>query len=381
MIERKVIPSIPVYITNPEEISGGSGGGSGVNAYTPLITIYKAIGSDTEYSVNDLIAVIQWFDNTDSTPVVLTTQFYNITETQFITSVNYGTLDRSLKVDNDQFDFLTTILGGIFDNTELTYSALGTTNTKLDSVNTNIGTTNTNIVTTNTKLDTVNTNIGTTNTNIATTNTKLDTVNLNLDDIVVETNATAVKLDTVNTKLTAIDTKLGGTLATTATITPTASELHLGEVGGKTIVKQVVFSLDTGVGYASGDVLADTQAVTSTFRKVDGTGVLQTIILNGKDDQGQALDIVILDANVSLGTENSPVSITDTDADSILGIISIVASDWLDLGGTRIATIRNIGLPINAASGTSTLYIGAICRGTPTHTLNGITARLGILLD
>jgi hypothetical protein len=163
-------------------------------------------------------------------------------------------------------------------------------------------------------------------------------------------------------------------------LTIAAGENHLGEVGGNTILATFTLSLDTSA-YAAGDVLADTQVINSVFRKNDGTGVLQSIKLVDKDDQGQALDLVFLNANNSLGTENSAPNISDANADAILGIIPVAAADFIDLGGCRVATITNIGLPLQAVSGAATLYIGAISRGTGTYSASGITGILGILRD
>lgn len=57
-------------------------------------------------------------------------------------------------------------------------------------------------------------------------------------------------------------------------VVPSASETHLGSVGGLTAVADVIFSLDTSA-YASGDLLADTQAVAGAFRVTDGSGIMQ----------------------------------------------------------------------------------------------------------
>lgn len=159
-----------------------------------------------------------------------------------------------------------------------------------------------------------------------------------------------------------------------------AGETHIGEVGGNTAVVALTFSLDTSA-YASGDVLADTQVLSACLRKDDGTAVLQSITLNDEDDQGQALDVIIFDSNVSLGTENAAASITDANARNILGVIAVEASDWIDLGGVKVANIRNIGLPVKGASGTDDLYVGLVSRGTGTYTASGITARFGFLRD
>lgn len=163
-----------------------------------------------------------------------------------------------------------------------------------------------------------------------------------------------------------------------------AGENHVGNVTGKSAVLDFTLSLDTSGAYASGDVLADTQALSNAMRVNDGTGVAYSLVLNDKDDQGQALDLYFLSANNSLGTENSAPSISDANADAILGFVSITTSDWQDLGGCRIAFIpaSRLGIGLKAGSGVTTIWLAAICRsGTPTYTASGITGRLTILQD
>lgn len=163
-------------------------------------------------------------------------------------------------------------------------------------------------------------------------------------------------------------------------VVSTASEAHLGETGGNTAQVSITFTLDT-VAYAAGDVLAIPAVLTGALRKTDGTGILQSITLNDKDDQGQPLYVIVMDASISLGSLNAAVSVSDANADSILAIIPVESSDWIDLGGCRVATIRNLGIPVRSAAGTSTLFVGLITRGTPLHSATGITGRFGILRD
>ena len=145
-------------------------------------------------------------------------------------------------------------------------------------------------------------------------------------------------------------------------------------------VADLTLSLDNGNIYADGDVLAATQELTSAVRASGGTGVMQSIGLIDDDDQGAALDIVILDSNVSIGSENAPVSIADGDADNILGIIQVTASDYIDLVNSQWAQAVFDAIVVSPASGTS-LWIAAISRGTGTYTTSGITIRFGIVQD
>jgi hypothetical protein len=159
-----------------------------------------------------------------------------------------------------------------------------------------------------------------------------------------------------------------------------AGEAHVGEVGGKTILTTITFSLDTSA-YAIGDVLADTQILTACLRVNDGTGILQSMTINDKDDQGFGFDVYILNANVSIGTENAAPSITDANADNILGSFPVLSGDFKDLGGCRHACIKNIGIPVKGASGTDDLYIALVVQGAGTYSASGITAIFGILCD
>jgi hypothetical protein len=150
--------------------------------------------------------------------------------------------------------------------------------------------------------------------------------------------------------------------------------------GAVGVNKNVVLSLDTNI-YASGDVLADTQAVTGALASAGEVAILQSLQLTDKDDNTAAgIDLVFLSENVSLGTENSAPSITDTNAAKILGIVSVASGDFIDVGGAKVATKLNIGLQLSAPTGT-TVYVAAVTRGTPTQTGSGITLNLGLRQD
>jgi hypothetical protein len=143
------------------------------------------------------------------------------------------------------------------------------------------------------------------------------------------------------------------------------------------VLLEVTLSVDTAI-YAADDLLADTQAIAGAVPQNGGSLLLQSVELLDEDDQGVAMDLVFLDANVSLGTENSAPSVTDANARNILGYVSIATGDYKDLGGSRIATVKNVNLILKATSATRTIYVAAITRGgTPTYTAAGLKLRLG----
>lgn len=143
----------------------------------------------------------------------------------------------------------------------------------------------------------------------------------------------------------------------------------------RNIVVPVTFTLDTSA-YTAGDLLADTQAITAAVPVSAGVVTLTSMVLNDKDDQVAAtMTVVFLDANVSLGSENSAPSITDANADAIVGIVPIAIADWVDMGGCKVASKTNIQLMVKGATGSQDIYVALITGGTPTQTASGITGR------
>jgi len=142
---------------------------------------------------------------------------------------------------------------------------------------------------------------------------------------------------------------------------------------------EATLSLDTNA-YADGDVLAATQQLDGTaFTENGGIAIVQSIQVIDLDDQAQDLDILLLRSNVSIGTENSAVSVSDANADEIVAIIQVTSTDYVDLVNSQIAIIDNVGQMIEAASDDDGLYIAAISRGTGTYTASGIIVRVGLL--
>ena len=176
-----------------------------------------------------------------------------------------------------------------------------------------------------------------------------------------------------------------GKLLVEGSISLDASDINIGNVDIATLpavhnalgLVEATPPLDTNI-YASGDVLFIPVAL--SFASANGgRGLLHSVVIIDKDDQGQALDLVFLrDTTTTFGTINGAVGIDDTDAGQILGIVSISSSDFIDLGGCKIATLPNIGLTLRAASGGTGCYVAGISRGTGTYTGTGLVLKFGI---
>ena len=147
----------------------------------------------------------------------------------------------------------------------------------------------------------------------------------------------------------------------------------------KVMYAEVTLSLDTSA-YADGDVLADTQDLSLQPSQQDRNYVLHSAVVLDKDDQGVALDLVFLRENKTLGTENAAVSISDADAAEIVGVVEVVAGDYVDLTGSQVAQRSALSIVVSPSSATS-LFMGVISRGAGTYTASGIVVKVGFLLE
>lgn len=153
------------------------------------------------------------------------------------------------------------------------------------------------------------------------------------------------------------------------------------KIGGKTGYNEVTLVIDTAI-YASGDVLSSTVAIPDAASENFGTGIIHSVTLLDKDDEAGALDLVFLRTNVSLGTLNAAVSISDTNADEILGVVEIAASDYVDLVNSQIVTKTNLGIGFRTEATSQAIYVAAISRDTKTYTTaSDITLKITILQD
>jgi hypothetical protein len=147
-------------------------------------------------------------------------------------------------------------------------------------------------------------------------------------------------------------------------------------VGGLALV-DVTLTADTGAMGAN-QIIADTQVVTNAMRVADYLGKLVSVSVIDEDDQGAALDLYFFDANVSMGTENEDVTISDANARSFLTKVAIATGDYTDLGGVRVAALGNLARLMKPATGTRNVYVAAVNgAGTPTYTASGLKLRLG----
>lgn len=136
---------------------------------------------------------------------------------------------------------------------------------------------------------------------------------------------------------------------------------------------EVVPTLDTNA-YADNDILFVATAA-GGFPSLGHIEVDSIRVLD-ESDQAQDLDILFLASAAALGTINTAANPTDAAARAILGMVSIVAADYIDLANSQLAMKRGIALPLYVPP--TGLYIAGILRsGTPTYAAAGLRITIG----
>lgn len=139
-------------------------------------------------------------------------------------------------------------------------------------------------------------------------------------------------------------------------------------------------TLDTAA-YAAGDVLFDFIALANVVTAAGRMSLLQSLVAADKADTGVTITLLFANAAASLGAANAAPSISDADSFKISGSVSIAAADWIDLGGCRVASLRNLGLILKPAAGMSSYVAALVTAGGAAGTFgaNDLQFGFGIL--
>ena len=134
-------------------------------------------------------------------------------------------------------------------------------------------------------------------------------------------------------------------------------------------------TITSGSAYASGNQLGGLLTLSGINGGGSGGCVLQDVIVTDKAGQSAAIDVLLFDASVSLGSDKSAVSISAADITAhCLGNLKVTAGMYSATGTPSVATFNGSNMPLllkpalGVGTGTGTLYAALVCRGTPTYT-------------
>lgn len=138
-------------------------------------------------------------------------------------------------------------------------------------------------------------------------------------------------------------------------------------------------TLDTAV-YAAGDVLFATAAISGVTRANDLRSALMSLTAIDKSKNKPAFTLFFFQTNVTSAAANAANALSDADAVNCLGFVRVLSTDWIDLANNSFACFKGINLLLEAASGTTTVYVvGILDAGTPTFAVGDLVLKLGVV--
>ena len=152
---------------------------------------------------------------------------------------------------------------------------------------------------------------------------------------------------------------------------------------GLLVVKEITPVIDTAI-YAANDVLFVPIEIVNAGRVNGANVVLNGIAMLDEDDETAfAFDLVFLRSNVSLGTLNGAVNISDANAAEVLGVVKVAATDVDDLINNMLYFRNGLSLQMQLAATSKSLWVGGILRSaTPTFAAaTNLKLKLGITQD
>lgn len=178
----------------------------------------------------------------------------------------------------------------------------------------------------------------------------------------------------IQSSLTAIQASVAGAQP--------AGEAYVGMVGYSKTIVSVALTMTAGSG-DDGSIVADMTAVASAARVNAGFCILESLVLLDKDDVGGAVWVLFASKSTTLGTKNSAPSISDANAEYIYAAVKIEATDYVDVGGAKIATLgigsTKLGQVIQADAATTTIYVGILrAQAASSYTASGLTLKIGL---
>lgn len=140
----------------------------------------------------------------------------------------------------------------------------------------------------------------------------------------------------------------------------------------------ITFSCSTDA-HSAGDVVAAPEELVN-FSRENGRGVLlESVTLIDDSDTGAALDLVFLNANGSIGAESAAFAPTDAVAGTVIGVVPVLAADYVDATNSRIATVKGIGLLMHPTADETSVWVAVVARGSITPAADAITVHFGRL--
>ena len=143
------------------------------------------------------------------------------------------------------------------------------------------------------------------------------------------------------------------------------------------------YALQPSVGggaYTSGDAIGTLQTLSGAFRVDQAGRVLECTVID-VDNQKADLDILLFQSNtLASGVNNAPFAPAEAELKEIVGVVSVTAADYVDVGTSAFAQVDiELDLQLEASQN---LFAQIVSRGTPTYSdTDNLEVRLIVLQD
>lgn len=144
-----------------------------------------------------------------------------------------------------------------------------------------------------------------------------------------------------------------------------AGENLIGLVGASDTVVTITPTV-AAEAHSAGDLLFDSTEIANAVRVNAGTTIVQSITIVDKGDQKPAIKLLFANAQTDFGAPGGVPDPDDSEALTVIGVVDVPATAYVDLGANSVATIANIGLLVKAGAATTSIYLAGIAVGTPT---------------
>lgn len=151
-------------------------------------------------------------------------------------------------------------------------------------------------------------------------------------------------------------------------------------VGGFTTVSNSTVVMSVAGVYATGDYIGTSttpQTFTNVCRFSAGSGIIKGIVASDKITSANVdMELWLFNTTFTAPTDNAAWAISDAEATTVIGIISLSASNWKASANNQVYYDDSFTIPFKLITGT-TLYYGLVARGT-TPSLTSLDFAIGL---
>lgn len=139
----------------------------------------------------------------------------------------------------------------------------------------------------------------------------------------------------------------------------------------------------TAAAYVAGNNVGGAIKLASALKDGVLTGKIQSLSLADHANQKAPVDILVFDSQPAAAIVDHAAmpALAVADSAKVIARISILAADYVTVGGTAVVSLNNLERLVQSATN-GDLWIAIVTSGTPTYAaVTDLTVRIGVLRD